>query len=55
MNNIPPSNIFQKMEISKIAWFTPEECKQHIRKYNYEKINMLEKIIYIFNQYTIYG
>ena len=55
MNNIPPSNIFQKMEISKVAWFTPEECRQHIRDYNYEKINILEKIIYIFNHYTIYG
>ncbi len=55
MDKKPVPNIFQKMEISKVAWFTPEECKQHIRYYNFEKINILEKIIYIFNHYSIYN
>lgn len=55
MNNISPSNIYQKMEISKVSWFTPEECIEHIREYNYEKINIIKKIIYIFNHYKIYG
>tara|TARA_Y100000741_G_scaffold32540_1_gene22994 strand:+ start:949 stop:1728 length:780 start_codon:yes stop_codon:yes gene_type:complete len=55
MDNKPLPSQFQKMEISKVAWFTPEECKSHIREYNYEKINILEKMTYIFNHYTIYG
>ena len=55
MDHKPLPNHFQKMEISKVAWFTPEECRLHIRDYNYEKINILEKIIYIFNHYNIYN
>ncbi len=55
MNEKPITNIFQKIEISKVAWFTPEECIAHIRYYNYEKINILKKIIYIFNHYNIYN
>ena len=55
MDSKPLSNIFQKMEISKVAWFKPEECRAHIRYYNYEKLNILDKIIYIFNNYTIYN
>jgi len=53
VNYVP--TIFQKMEISKVAWFSPEECKKHIRKYNYEKINILDKITHIFNHYNIYN
>lgn len=35
-----PTN-FQKTEVSKMAWFTYDECIQHIRPYNLEKINIL--------------
>ena len=35
----PPN--FQKTEVSKMAWFTYDECMQHIRPYNLEKINIL--------------
>lgn len=55
MNAKPATNIFQTMEISKVAWKTPDECRACIREYNYEKMNILEKIIYIFNHYYIYN
>ena len=35
----PPN--FQKTEVSKLSWFTYDECMQHIRPYNLEKINIL--------------
>ena len=55
MNAKPATNTFQTMEISKVAWKTPDECRACIREYNYEKMNILEKIIYIFNHYYIYN
>ena len=35
---------FQKTEVSKMAWFSFDECIQHIRPYNLEKINILRNL-----------
>ncbi len=48
-----PSN-FQKTEVSKINWFTYEECLKKIRPYNLEKIDVLTKINNVLNNYSIY-
>lgn len=41
-NHVPPK--FQKTEVSKMAWFTFDECMRHIRPYNLEKINILRNL-----------
>ena len=38
----PPD--FQKTEVSKMAWFTYEQCIQYIRPYNLEKLNILRSL-----------
>lgn len=38
------SPVFQKTEVSKMGWFTYDECIEHIRPYNLEKINILHKL-----------
>lgn len=46
MNQVPlkcPPD-FQKTEVSKMAWFTYEQCIQHIRPYNLEKLNILRSL-----------
>jgi 8-oxo-dGTP pyrophosphatase MutT (NUDIX family) len=35
---------FQKTEVSKMAWFTYEQCMQHIRPYNLEKLKILSNL-----------
>lgn len=44
---------FQKTEVSKMAWFTFEECMQHIRPYNLEKINILRNLNDAIKEYEI--
>ena len=43
-NNIEPEFDFQDTEVSMVEWKTFEECKNNIRDYNLEKIEILEKI-----------
>ena len=38
----PPD--FQKTEVSKMAWFSYEQCIQHIRPYNLEKLSILRNL-----------
>jgi NADH pyrophosphatase NudC (nudix superfamily) len=38
----PPD--FQKTEVSKMAWFSYEQCIQHIRPYNLEKLIILRNL-----------
>ena len=52
-NNNPPNN-FQETEISKIMWVKLDNACNYIRKYNIEKINIINKIIEIKNNYSIY-
>lgn len=53
-NNNLPSNRFQETEISKIEWVKIENAHKYIRSYNIEKINIIDKIIAIKNNYSIY-
>ena len=44
---------FQKTEVSKMAWFSFDECIQHIRPYNLEKINILRNLNNALKEYEI--
>jgi 8-oxo-dGTP pyrophosphatase MutT (NUDIX family) len=44
---------FQKTEVSKMAWFTFDECMRHIRPYNLEKINILRNLNDALKEYEI--
>ena len=44
---------FQKTEVSKMAWFSFEECMQHIRPYNLEKIKILRNLNDALKEYEI--
>ena len=50
-NHGPPK--FQKTEVSKMAWFTFDECMRHIRPYNLEKINILRNLNDALKEYEI--
>ena len=43
-NSIEPEFDFQDTEVSMVEWKTFEECNNHIRDYNLEKVEILEKI-----------
>lgn len=43
-NNLDILDKYQKSEVSKVAWFSYNECMEHIRIYNIEKKKMLENI-----------
>lgn len=47
------STEYQKEEVSKIGWFSIEECKEKIRNYNYKRIDILDHIKHIFNEYIL--
>ena len=44
---------FQKSEVSKMEWFTLEDCIKHIRPYNLEKIKIIKNIDYSLKQTNI--
>lgn len=44
---------FQKTEVSKMAWFSFDQCVQHIRPYNLEKINILRNLNNALKEYEI--
>jgi 8-oxo-dGTP pyrophosphatase MutT (NUDIX family) len=44
---------FQKTEVSKMAWFTFEDCVRHIRPHNLEKINILRNLNDALKEYEI--
>ena len=53
-NNKLPSEsspIFQKTEVSKMGWFTYDDCIGRMRPYNLEKINILRKLNNALNEY----
>ena len=41
---IDSNNEYQTNEIGKIGWFSTEESRSMFRQYNFEKINILEKL-----------
>ena len=44
---------YQKSEVSEMKWFSLDECKQHIRDYNIEKIDMICKINSLLEKYKL--
>lgn len=44
---------FQKTEVSKMEWFSFEECVRHIRPYNLEKLNILRNLNDALKEYEI--
>ena len=49
-----PITNFQKTEVSKVQWFSFEECLQMIRPYNLERIDILAKVNKILNTYKFF-
>ena len=54
-NKLPSesSPIFQKTEVSKMGWFTYEDCIARMRPYNLEKISILRKLNNALNEYKM--
>ena len=52
-DQLPSEAIFQKTEVSKMAWFSYSECIQHMRPYNLEKINILRNLNNALLEYAI--
>jgi len=53
-NNKKPENDFQKTEISAMEWIDINNCNKYIRDYSIEKINIINKIKFILNNYKIF-
>ena len=54
-NNIKPSFSFQTTEVSKIKWFSFNDCLKIIRPYNLEKIEIINRVNKLLNKYTLYS
>jgi 8-oxo-dGTP pyrophosphatase MutT (NUDIX family) len=52
-NNDDVLSKFQRSEVSKMCWFNINECKNYIRPYNSEKINLISNIDYTIANYEI--
>jgi len=44
---------YQKSEVSQMKWLSLDECKQYIRNYNIEKIDMICKINSLLEKYKL--
>lgn len=53
--DIQPSYYYQTCEVSKVQWFTYEECLKNIRPYNLEKIEIIKRVNKLLNKYTLYN
>jgi len=53
INNPHKQTVYQESEVSEIKWCTLEECKQKIRPYNLERIEILENIEKVLNKYSL--
>tara|TARA_R110002072_G_scaffold5205_4_gene34452 strand:+ start:2198 stop:2992 length:795 start_codon:yes stop_codon:yes gene_type:complete len=53
-NTKEADNDFQKTEISNIQWIDINHCSKYIRDYSVEKISIINKLKYIFNNYKIF-
>ena len=45
---------YQCSEVSKIGWYTYEECLKRIRPYNLEKIEVLKRVNKLIQNYRLY-
>ena len=53
-NNSKEIQEYQKSEVRNIKWVSFEECINCIRPYNLEKINIIEKINKVLQEYRLY-
>jgi len=53
-NNTQMTNSYQETEVSDVNWFTLDECKEKIRPYNLEKLNILYKVNNVLERYRLY-
>ena len=44
---------YKKTELSKMKWFSLEECKKTIRPYNFERIELIEQVDKIIHKYSL--
>lgn len=44
---------YQQTEVSDLQWFTLEECIQHIRPYNLEKLDIINQVDKLLNEYRL--
>ena len=52
---LDPHPDFQKTEVSKMAWFSYDQCIQHIRPYNLEKLNILRNLNNALMEHAMIG
>ena len=45
---------FQESELSDMRWFNYNKIKEILRPYNYEKLEIIEKINKLLNDYRLY-
>jgi len=53
MKEDKPTCNFQKSEVSQLKWLTYEDCLNHIRPYNLERIEIIKKINKILHKYSL--
>ena len=53
-NNTLDIQDYQKSEVKNIKWMSFDECLNYIRPYNLEKINIIEKINKVLQEYRLY-
>jgi ADP-ribose pyrophosphatase YjhB (NUDIX family) len=54
INNTKEIQEYQKSEVRNIKWVSYEECLNCIRPYNLEKINIVDKINKVLQEYRLY-
>jgi len=52
--SIKTTNTFQETEVSEVKWLNYTECIEKIRPYNLEKINILNKVNKVLQEYSLY-
>ena len=52
-NDVTASDNFQKTEVSNLIWASFDKTKNLIRNYNYERLEIIDKVDYLLNNYTI--
>jgi 8-oxo-dGTP pyrophosphatase MutT (NUDIX family) len=52
--SIEMTNTFQETEVSEVKWLNYTECIDKIRPYNLEKINILNKVNKVLQEYSLY-
>ena len=52
-NNLIDTCNYQKTEVSKMNWFSLEDCKKTIRPYNFERIELIEQVDKIIHKYSL--